>query len=189
MIFNYINMIGTAVNYVTHYAYMVSNIVWEYMNMLYYLYLFKFSDNLGLVTIDVGWSGGSALDTIDWHTFIYIFTSLILPLIILLISLISRWKIFEKAGEKGWKSIIPFYSTFTFCKITFGSGWYLLLVFIPFVDLIMYIMMYIKLGKKFNKGKLFTLGLVFLTPIFILVLAFDKSEYSNELKNIEKQLD
>ncbi|WP_242987867.1 DUF5684 domain-containing protein [Anaerofustis stercorihominis] len=98
-------------------------------------------------------------------------------------------KIFEKAGEKGWKSIIPFYGTFTLCKITFGSGWYFLLVFIPFVNLIMYIMMYIKLGKKFNKGKLFTLGLVFLTPIFILVLAFDKSEYSNELKNIEKQLD
>ncbi|RGD74458.1 hypothetical protein [Anaerofustis stercorihominis] len=76
MIFNYINMIGTAVNYVTYYAYMVSNIVWEYINMLYDLYLFKFSDNLGLMTIDVGWSGGSVLDTIDLRTFIlYIFFS------------------------------------------------------------------------------------------------------------------
>ena len=30
----------------------------------------------------------------------------------LIINLICRWRIFTKAGEKGWKSLIPVYNTY-----------------------------------------------------------------------------
>ena len=33
------------------------------------------------------------------------------------VSMIANWKIFEDRGEKGWKALIPFYSTYTFGKI------------------------------------------------------------------------
>ena len=38
-------------------------------------------------------------------------------LALLVLRIIARWKIFEKAGEKGWKAIIPFYSDYIFYKI------------------------------------------------------------------------
>jgi len=35
----------------------------------------------------------------------------------------SIWKIFEKAGEAGWKSLIPFYNTYILWKISGAKLW------------------------------------------------------------------
>ena len=37
------------------------------------------------------------------------------------VAIISWWKLFEKAGEKGWKALVPFYSTYTLFKIIYGN--------------------------------------------------------------------
>lgn len=37
------------------------------------------------------------------------------------VSLIGMYKVFEKAGEGGWKAIIPFYNTLTLSKIVSGD--------------------------------------------------------------------
>lgn len=44
-----------------------------------------------------------------------IFALLLLGAII--VAFISWWKIFEKAGEAGWKSLVPFYNAFIDAKI------------------------------------------------------------------------
>ncbi|MBR1762543.1 MAG: hypothetical protein IJ731_04170, partial [Eubacterium sp.] len=46
----------------------------------------------------------------------------ITTLVIAILSIIALWKIFEKAGEAGWKAIIPFYNAYTLVKIVDGSG-------------------------------------------------------------------
>lgn len=38
--------------------------------------------------------------------------------------IISSWKIFTKAGEKGWKSLIPFYNMYILFKIVNMKGWF-----------------------------------------------------------------
>lgn len=38
-------------------------------------------------------------------------------------SIILNWFLFEKCGEQGWKSLIPFYNTFTFFKVAKAKGW------------------------------------------------------------------
>lgn len=38
-------------------------------------------------------------------------------LAVVVLRIIARWRIFEKAGEKGWKALIPFYSDYIFYKI------------------------------------------------------------------------
>lgn len=43
-------------------------------------------------------------------------------LIVSIITIISQWKLFKKADEEGWKSIIPLYNTYTMIKIAFGRG-------------------------------------------------------------------
>ena len=40
------------------------------------------------------------------------------------LQIIAAWKIFEKAGEKGWKSLIPFYNIYIFFKILGIKEWW-----------------------------------------------------------------
>ena len=48
-------------------------------------------------------------------------------LVIYVLSIIADYRLFEKAGEEGWKAIIPFYNYFVLCRIVMailcGSGW------------------------------------------------------------------
>ena len=46
----------------------------------------------------------------------------IVSLVLCILLIIANWKIFTKAGEPGWKSIIPVYNFFTECKFVFGES-------------------------------------------------------------------
>lgn len=48
-------------------------------------------------------------------------TFLGLLLILVIVQLVSQWKLFTKAGEAGWKSIIPGYTTFVQIQLAFGN--------------------------------------------------------------------
>lgn len=98
-------------------------------------------------------------------------------LLVAALMIVAMWKIFVKAGEEGWKAIIPFYNTYILYKITWGNGLYFLLLLIPCVNVVIQIITSVKLAKAFGKGIGFTLGLIFLGPIFQLILGFDSSEY------------
>ncbi len=98
-------------------------------------------------------------------------------LIVTVLLIIAMWKIFTKAGESGWKSIIPVYNLYILCKIADGNGWKFLLLLIPIVHVIYYIILMFRLAVSFGKGVLFTLGLLFLPNLFTLILGFGKSQY------------
>lgn len=102
----------------------------------------------------------------------YVFT-----LIICVLLIVAMWKLFTKAGEAGWKSIIPFLNTYTLFKIAWGNGWLFLLGFIPIVNVIIQIMLMVKLAHAYGKGAGFAIGLIFLTPIFYLILGFGSAQY------------
>jgi len=102
----------------------------------------------------------------------------LLPFLLLLGLLIaSFWKVFTKAGEAGWQSIIPLYNMFILVKISGKPWWWFLLMFIPVVNIIVLILVQMALAARFNRGPLFGLGLAFLGFIFYPILAFDKSSY------------
>lgn len=93
------------------------------------------------------------------------------------IILVAYWKIFKKAGKPGWAAIVPFYNMYCLYEMTFGNGWMFLLSFIPCVNFVIGIMMTFKLAKAFGKGTGFGFGLLFLQPIFILILGLGSAEY------------
>ena len=103
--------------------------------------------------------------------------SSLISLAITVLCIVAVWKIFTKAGQAGWKSLIPFYNTYTLCKIADGNGWKFLLLFIPFVNFVYAIMLIFRLAKSFGKGVGFGFGLLFLAPIFMLILAFGSAQY------------
>src|SRR5688500_1048274 len=65
------------------------------------------------------------------------------------------WKIFEKAGEKGWKALIPVYNSITLLMIV-GKKWYwYFLLLIPGINIIFFIFgILLELYRSFGKEKL-----------------------------------
>ena len=97
--------------------------------------------------------------------------------------LTAVWKVFTKAGEKGWKSLIPIYGGVVFLRIVERPWWMLLLLMIPGVNLFPYIIVCIDLARVFGKGSGFAAGLTFLTPVFLMMLAFGDAKYQRVKTN------
>ncbi len=102
---------------------------------------------------------------------------LIFCLALTVVIFIAMWKLYVKAGKPGWACIVPFYSQYCLFDIAMGNGWLFLLSFIPCVNFVVLIICYIKLAKAFGKGTGFGIGLIFLNPIFMMILGFGKATY------------
>ena len=104
--------------------------------------------------------------------------TLIVWLAIIVFLVVSLWKVFEKAGEPGWASLIPVYNLIVMLRIAGKPLWWLILMFIPFVNLVAFILVGLATAERFGKGAGFGLGLTFLGFIFYPVLAFGDARYS-----------
>ncbi len=105
-----------------------------------------------------------------------IFGGLIYAAIIVLLYA-AQWKMFEKAGKPGWACLIPIYNAIVLLEIIGKPWWWLLLMLIPFVNIIFVIWAINLLSLSFGKSSAFTLGLIFLSIIFIPVLGFGSAQY------------
>lgn len=113
--------------------------------------------------------------------------------------IIALWKVFTKAGEAGWKSLIPIYNFYILCKMIKINFW-IFVILIPFAiglvasivfkndtnavsiisgvyTIIMDVYMSIRLSKAFGKGTGFTVGLILFPNIFTLILGFGSAKY------------
>ena len=103
--------------------------------------------------------------------------SMIVSLIFAIIGIAANWMIFTKAGEAGWKAIIPILNLYVLFKIVYGNGLKFLLLFVPILNIILAFAYCIRLAQVFGKGTGFGVGLIFLGPIFEIILAFGDASY------------
>jgi len=101
----------------------------------------------------------------------------IIGLLIGLLIIVAMWKVFTKAGQPGWASIIPIYNLYIWCKIVGRPWWWILLMLIPFVNFIVGIILCIDMAKSFGKGAGFGIGLALLGVIFWPILGFGSAQY------------
>lgn len=129
-------------------------------------------------------------------------TFLIIGLLFYVLLVIAMWKIFTKAGEAGWKSLIPIYNVYILYKICGMKNWFWISLIVGVVvgvikgfigentstanvfsiilgifNLVIGVMLCSKMAKAFGKGLGYTLGLIFLPNIFTLILGFGSAEY------------
>ena len=97
---------------------------------------------------------------------------------ILALLLAAMWKVFAKAGKPGWGAIIPIYNIVLLCDIADKPGWWVLLYFIPLLNIVIGIIVPIGVARNFGKGSGFGLGLAFLSVIFYPILAFGSADYT-----------
>ena len=129
----------------------------------------------------------------------------IIAIVWYVLQIIANWRIFKKAGEAGWKSIIPIYNSYILFKIAWKPLYFWLEIVIAavvgvlnvlapqmenaasvisvviLIALVVFcifnIILFYKLSKAFGHGVGFTLGLLFLNPIFMLILGLGSSQY------------
>jgi len=100
---------------------------------------------------------------------------------------IGLWPIFVKAGQKGWKSLIPFYNCWIWLKILSRPWWWMLLIVFPFITIFMLYMMVWKTIRLFGKTSyLYLLPGTFFFFIYLPYLGFAKHERYTPLSELPK---
>src|SRR5476649_2934843 len=100
-------------------------------------------------------------------------------LALFVLQIVSLWKVYQKAGQPGWATIVPIYNAYILLKIAGRPGWWLLLYFIPLVNFIIAVIVTIDLAKAFGQGVGFGLGLIFLPFIFYPILGLGDPTYGD----------
>ena len=103
--------------------------------------------------------------------------SIVLSIALWVFMIFVMWKIFVKAGEEGWKAIIPIYNSVVKFKFLGLNPWLVLLFLIPFVNIAMIIILNVKTAQAFGKNGWFAVGLIFIPYIFYPILAFSDAEF------------
>lgn len=110
-------------------------------------------------------------------------------IVIVLVSvfiIVCQWKIFSKAGQAGWKALVPFYSGWVFNQIIFGPqfGWLMFAYFVGVIPIVGSLAMlawtvytYVKLANAYGKSGGFGAFMVFFPVIGLPMLAFGSSQY------------
>jgi signal peptidase I len=83
------------------------------------------------------------MTTLQWFIFF---------LIIQVVHYLGTWKLYEKAGRKSWEAAIPVYNAVVLMKIINRSPWWVVLLFIPVVNLIMFIVVWVETLRSFGKN-------------------------------------
>lgn len=85
-----------------------------------------------------------------------------------LLVMVGLFKLFEKAGEKGWKAFVPVYNLYVWLKIIQRPWWWIILALIPGVGFLMIMIMSVQLSKAFGKTSFTNLLLAAIVPFIYL---------------------
>lgn len=108
---------------------------------------------------------------------IYLGTIVIVISVISLLTIIEQWILFNKLGEKGWKSIIPIYNGWVYLKLGDLPGW---LILVPIANAIGMIVASFNIPKKLNKSSTLGLLYLFVPNIYYLVLIIGRTPTKSE---------
>ncbi len=84
-------------------------------------------------------------------------------LVIQVIHFLGTWKLYEKAGRKAWEAAIPIYNGVVLMQIINRPKWWIILLFIPVVNLLMFPVIWIETIRTFGFYKKIDSLLVILT--------------------------
>lgn len=117
---------------------------------------------------------------------------MIAALAIAVLAIVGQWKAFKKAGKNGWEAIIPVYNQITLCEVVGLWKWWPLVILVsPMLSIIpvigslassaisiyFLVILNVSTARSFGKSDGFAAGLVFLAPIFWLIVGGKNTQY------------
>ncbi|MGP8216241.1 MAG: signal peptidase I [Bacteroidia bacterium] len=104
--------------------------------------------------------------------------------VIIIATAAGLWKVFEKAGQQGWKALVPIYNYHIWLKILKRPWWWIFIFLIPGVGFMMMMVVSGITSDAFGKKKSWQMilsGILFF--IFLPYLGFGKSEFKLQVKD------
>ena len=98
-----------------------------------------------------------------------------------LIHFLGTWRLYKKAGRKPWEAAIPVYNAVILMKIINRPWWWVILLFIPIVNLVMFPVVWVETIRSFGRNSTWETFLV----IFTLGLYIYYVNYALDVKYIE----
>lgn len=89
-------------------------------------------------------------------------------LIVQLIHFLGTWKLYVKAGRKAWEAAIPIYNGIVLMQIINRPKWWVLLLFIPIINLLMFPVIWVETIRSFGQNKLWQTWAVILSLGFYI---------------------
>lgn len=103
---------------------------------------------------------------------------LLFILIIQVIHGLGTWKLYQKANRQAWEAFVPVYNGVILMKIINRPWWWVILMFLPIVNLIMFIVVWVETARSFGKNKPLD------TFLAVVTLGF-YNYYLNYVANVE----
>ena len=98
-------------------------------------------------------------------------------IVMTVVLIVANWKIFTKAGKPGWAILIPIYNIIVMMQIIKKPLWWVIILFVPIVDIVFVILIVYNLVIKFGQPGWHVILALFLGFIYYPYLAFSKAEY------------
>ncbi|MGA9271162.1 MAG: signal peptidase I, partial [Lutimonas sp.] len=108
---------------------------------------------------------------------------LIFFLAVQVIHALGTWKLYVKAGRKAWESIVPIYNAIVLMQIINRPKWWVILLFIPIINLLMFPIVWIETIRSFGRNSRQDTWLVVLTLGFYIYYV----NYALDVKYIENR--
>ncbi|MEZ4969009.1 MAG: signal peptidase I [Flavobacteriaceae bacterium] len=108
---------------------------------------------------------------------------IIFILIIQVIHFFGTWKLYVKAGRKAWEAAIPVYNAIVLMQMINRPKWWVILLFIPIINLLMFPVVWVETLRSFGKNSLSDTWLAILT----LGLYIYYVNYFGDVKYIENR--
>ncbi len=94
---------------------------------------------------------------------------------------VASWRVFKKAGQAGWKSLVPIYNFFIMAKMAKKKPLFAAGLFVPVWNVYVVYKVFEGIAKQFGKGAGTALGLLVAPFIFMPILAFGKAEFQRTI--------
>lgn len=113
----------------------------------------------------------------------FFFIAMIVSVAMYVLASVCLMRIFKKAGIQPWIAWIPIYNSWKLLEIGGQQGFWAVLAIIPVINIVSAVFMYIamyNIGLKLGKSGSFVLLAIFLSPVWLIWLAFDKSVWDDD---------
>ncbi len=99
-------------------------------------------------------------------------------LAVMVLLVVSDWKIFVKAGKPGWAILVPIYNIIVMLQIVKKPLWWIVLLIVPLVNIAVVVIIVYNLVIKFGQPGWHVIPALILGCVYFPYLAFSKAQYN-----------
>jgi len=101
---------------------------------------------------------------------------LLFSAVVFIVSMVSLWRMYEKAGQSGWVGLIPILNLFGLLKMIGKPFWWIVL-YIPPLTPFTHFVVTVMVARRFGKSALFGVGMYFFPMIFVPMIGLGNARY------------